>query len=429
MIRRLPDDGIWPAGALLFCLAGLLLLSFPSGPSDFDIFYRAAAQFHSGNLRAVYEWRSGNNPFRYIPFSLLMLEPFAWLPLAHARMLWFGLQYICLMAALLLFHRALRIFDPRATWICLLCVLCSFRGWIDACMSGQSTGIMLLAASAGLYAALRGRHIAMGAWTGFATAIKVVPGIFFFPTLLESPRAFMRVTIGCLGLVMVATAILAARVGTEETRKLHHEWVDTVVADDEYVKVGHVNDQSLKGVLVRVIRAIERREGRTAAPDMRIGSGGRVPTPGGAKTAWMLSVLLLGGGFVLACAVRRPGSPLGITCAFGVAACLFLVLNPTSFGYVLPFLIFPIGGLLAARPGWRPLDWGSDPLLWMTLSVLFVVYGLSGGELSFLNIHGRIVEKLALPLLANLLLTGWLAVLAYRNSMPRLARSASPETA
>ena len=214
MNNRPPEKTTRLTGALLVGLAAALALSFRPDSSDFDIFYNATVRFHEGDLRAVYEWHTGSTPFRYVPFSLLVLEPFAWLPLASARVVWFVLQYGCLMAALFLFQRALRDFDPRATWICLLSVLCSFRGWIDACLSGQSTGFMLLAASAGLYAALRGSYVAMGAWTGFATALKVAPGIFFFPVLFDSLRAFTRVAIGSLGLVVLATAMLMARVGS-----------------------------------------------------------------------------------------------------------------------------------------------------------------------------------------------------------------------
>lgn len=435
MSNRGPVNTARLAGALLACLAVappllfVLILWLRPASSDFDIFYRAVVQFHEGEFRAIYAWHAGSSPYRYVPFSLLMLEPLAWLSLDNARVVWFALQYSSLVAALLLFQRTLRVFDQRATWICLLCVLCSFRGWIDACQSGQSTGFMLLAASAGLHAALNGSYIAMGAWTGFASALKVAPGIFFFPALFDSMRAFRRVTAGCLGLVVLATAMLVLRVGVDETQKLHHGWIDTVAADDQYVKVGHINDQSLKGFLIRADRQVQRLAGHAPDVTSKNEANGHSASPRGIQTAWGLFAPVLGGGYVLACALRRPSSPVGSICAFGLAACLFLVLSPTTFGYMTPYLIFPIGALLAARPGWKPLAWRSDPVLWITLLGLFAVYAVSGGELSSLNIHGRVVERLSLPLLSNLLLTGWLAALAFHHSTPRFARAAGRDAA
>lgn len=184
-----PPDHLRPAVIrtvlLLFLVSWLLVSSAYSGaisPTsgiaglDFASFYHAAARLNAG--QSLYQpdlaLSLQGGLYVYSPLLALLLRPLAHLPFHKAMQVWFFVNAVCLILAVLLYGASARLTWKTASLMAIL-LLVSFRYW-DTTMNfglGQSNSIMLAFIGAMMWVDSRKRWLLLGMLIALAALFKV----------------------------------------------------------------------------------------------------------------------------------------------------------------------------------------------------------------------------------------------------------------
>ncbi len=120
------------------------------------------------------------NPYVYLPFTAIVMSPLSALNPVAALRLWFILNHIMALSALILIALTLRDRLPIFTTITAgLTILAFSAPWDRTLSAGQLNAVLLLGLAAVLYAVHSGRMAIAGAFAAFCFLFKLWPGIFF----------------------------------------------------------------------------------------------------------------------------------------------------------------------------------------------------------------------------------------------------------
>jgi hypothetical protein len=153
-------------------------------------------------------WRMNFHP----PPAVLITMPFAWLDYPAAFFWWSLLSLGALVASAVMFTRQLAVTMSAAAWLIAIAVLTIWYPFREQLMQGQ-VNLVLLAALTGIWSADRsGRPQLAGVLLGFATAVKMFPGLLF---VYFAVRHQWSVVVAGLVSFLAMTAASALLFGTD----------------------------------------------------------------------------------------------------------------------------------------------------------------------------------------------------------------------
>jgi hypothetical protein len=260
-----------------------------------------------------------------MPAVVVLLTPFAWMPLPTAVLVWNILKLAVLGAALLgsaavVNHRGHRMPD----WVLLLGLLWAALFVVGDIQHGNTNLFVLGAIVAHLWLYRRGRDVAAGLPLALAICLKMTPALFLVYWLYQ--RNWKLLGGAALGLALLAVGLPTAVLGPAHFADLTGSWWSNVIhpglTEGEWYPI-HIN-QSLPGVLSRYLLGGREAGDIFHAPDTRPGSQER--------QAWIA----------------------------------FASLSPDAVRWILRALQAVIVGLTAWAIGWRklPRDDGRRALHW-----------------------------------------------------------------
>jgi Glycosyltransferase family 87 len=193
----------------------------------------------------------GSGPyFTYIgpPSTALVHVPWARLGFASARASFEAVQFLLMLAAVLITGFAVPRSRRPAVWLVGLAALPFFFpvGW----SLGQVDGFVMVALAVAIWASVRKRWYVLGAALGFAALLKISPWLVLGFMLLRAGRHWRRVALGAVatvGILLLASAVIG-RAGDLGT------WV-TDVAPDLARGTRSVENQSLPALIERLFTA------------------------------------------------------------------------------------------------------------------------------------------------------------------------------
>lgn len=198
---------------LLFLCLALSKLTYM--PVDFFVYYDAARQaFATENIYAhnIFSERlpSEGLPFVYTPFTLLLIQPFAWLPPMFAWVAWTFIMLCGLAWALKFIARSIG-HDPSSKFVVALFLMLGGTTVIAQHLAFGQINILLAVAC--LYDLAtskteRASWLPRGLLTGIAAGIKLTPAFFLFYLLATRQfRAAMWMCVGGLGTLAIGAAL------------------------------------------------------------------------------------------------------------------------------------------------------------------------------------------------------------------------------
>jgi len=189
-----------------------------------------------------------------MPFTVILLSPFAYMPLA-AEMLTLNILKVlliaasCLMAARLANHGRRRITD----WVLALGLLWAIRLIIGDIQHANTNCFVLAAVLAHLWLYRRGHDYAAGIPLALAICIKLTPALFLAYWLYQRNWKLLGAT--ALAMVLMTVLVPLAALGPDEYAELTSTWGQRILGSALLKNVWlpvHVN-QSLSGVAARYL--------------------------------------------------------------------------------------------------------------------------------------------------------------------------------
>ncbi len=191
-----------------------------------------------------------------MPFTVILLTPFAYLPLWAATATFNILKLLAIAAALLMItgaanHNGRRMPD----WVVALGLLWAIKPIVGDIQHGN-TNVFVLAAIAGhLWLYRRGRDIAAGASLALAICLKMTPALFVLYWIYQ--RGWKVLAGAAAALVVYVAVVPAVVVGPGRAVEVTRTWLDNLIVPG-LVKGAwypiHIN-QSVSGVLGRYMLA------------------------------------------------------------------------------------------------------------------------------------------------------------------------------
>ena len=212
--------------ALTICLAVAAYTSRVRNKMvDFEVYRTAGAR--AAATEPLYRASDEHYQFKYLPASAFVFVPFAILPVATAKALWFAVSVGVLAALLTLSVRELpsRIVPAPLIVIATIVVLGKF--YAHELELGQANLLFGVVAMAALAQLQKRRSVSAGATFGAATLVKPY-GLLFLPYLLAT-RQF-RAAIACVAILVLALLGPAIAYGMEGNFDLLQAWWQTVTS-------------------------------------------------------------------------------------------------------------------------------------------------------------------------------------------------------
>ncbi len=294
---------------VIFALIFVALVSShraQSGSSDFDVYYYAGRAVLSGEPIYTISRQATNlskSPFVYPPFFAYFISSLAIFPIQVSAVIWNWLNLFCFVVSLLLIHKLLeasgktviastesakqsRILDyfvdfrsPRNDqhvwyrspflfwkglfWILIGAIL------IDNLAMAQANLPVLMLILFGMERDQKKKELTSGFWIGVASAIKLIPLIFFVYFLLQ--RKWKALMGGLLAFIFCFWLFPILVVGPTKNLNYHKAWFEETLHDQLQPKtLGfystqlNPSHQNLQAVLFRWLIDWEFRE-RTGA--------------------------------------------------------------------------------------------------------------------------------------------------------------------
>jgi alpha-1,2-mannosyltransferase len=236
------------AAGLGFYVAGIDVLRPWHGESDFAI-YRGAVVWWSEH-RPLYSFRLPGTRygFTYPPFAAYAMRPWAWLTLNQGMVL-NGVATVLVLVGIVRFLiapvAARHGWPPRAAVVVAVPLAYFLDPVRETIGLGQVNLYLAALVLADLAALRRGSRLA-GVGIGLATAIKLTPGLFI-PYLLLTGRG--RAAATAAGTFAAAGAVAFLLDPATSVRF----WTDTLFQTSRVGPAGAVANQSLLGLLTRVV--------------------------------------------------------------------------------------------------------------------------------------------------------------------------------
>lgn len=247
-------------------------------PSELPVYVEAGQRM----LRGAEIYRTSDlKPFTYPPFFALPFVPFAWLPEAAWRPVW----YVVTLAAFALVVQLLRRFyapdfvlAPRARRVFWLLVVLLGLRHVLAIFENQSHDMLVLVCTVvASLAWARGADGRAGGWAGLGAACKATPGLFGVPFVLQgSWRAALAAAVVGVGATLLPDLLLPRADGKFWVMA----WVHTMLPGVQpgaaadlggTWTAGSILNQSLSGTLYRLT----------------------TPTPVGAASPWVVDAVVI----------------------------------------------------------------------------------------------------------------------------------------
>ena len=222
------------------------------GMPDFSSFYAAAVILHDGHGYELYDDRVQDAvqrsffpigmqrrgsilPFYHPPFEALVFIPFASLPYIGAYRVWFGINLILTIAALILLRRNFVILGGAPFYLWVLAGL-GFYPLFIALMQGQDSILIVLFYAMAFVAFRRGSELREGACVGLGLCKFNLVLPFVFPLVLLRRKNFLAgffsvslllallglATVGWKGSLRYPTYVVAAE------KNLGYAWISSV---------------------------------------------------------------------------------------------------------------------------------------------------------------------------------------------------------
>ncbi|GAA3037375.1 hypothetical protein GCM10010528_17480 [Gordonia defluvii] len=184
--------------------------------------YRAGAQTVLDGHRLYDAKLLGQMDYTYTPFSIIGFVPFAWMPMAVARVVWSAGILVALYLTIMISFRSL---GRTATWplravaAALVAVMMLLEPVRTTIWYGQINVFLMLVILADL---LRGDDARLrGAATGFTAGIKLTPMLFaVYLLIVRKTRPALGVVAGFVASVLIGFAILPSTSWEYWTSKL-----------------------------------------------------------------------------------------------------------------------------------------------------------------------------------------------------------------
>jgi alpha-1,2-mannosyltransferase len=291
---------------------------------DLEVYRDGAYSLVTG--RPLYDWRTEAPqflPFTYPPFAALAGLPLLLVPFRVAGWIWtfsqLGLLWFVVGRA---FRPFLRRFGVRAGVV--QGVVCGTCVWMLPIYSGIRFGqVNALIVALCLADVVRGPahapprwwdRLPQGALVGAATAIKLIPAVFWVHWALARRWRVVVASVGTAVGVTVWTALVLPSASAAY-------WTDALLSPGRLGPNAGSSNQSLRGMLLRL------------APGPTIG-----------LVLWVVLALAVAvGGFALSVRLERLGEPVGVVAAVGLVS--FLV-SPVSWVHHLFWGVVVLGALL-----------------------------------------------------------------------------------
>jgi alpha-1,2-mannosyltransferase len=301
--------------------------------------------------------------YTYTPFSTIVFQPFAWLAVGSADVVWTVLTFAALFYVIVASFRSL---GYRADWrllvasAALVCVSTLLEPVRTTIWYGQ-INIFLMAIV--LWDLLRpdGSRL-KGIGVGLAAGIKLTPG--FFVLYLAITRRWRAIV------VVVATIVCTIVIGFLATpRQSWKYWTDRVVNSERVGPIDAPSNQSIKGAIATTFSTVNPNQ-----------------------VLWaVLVVVAVVIGMGAAYVAHRRGQELLALCLTGMTA---TAVSPFSWGHhwvwFVPLLVYLIHLPIAA---WRAGRTGLLPVMLLLPAALFTTAFiwrnyLPGGALGFTPFYG-----------------------------------------
>lgn len=218
----------------------------PRVMQDTEAYGRTAAALADG--RSVYDSPSDVLPFTYPPFAALLAAPLGLMPVRVVNILWVaGIAAITFAFVRVGFRAALdRAPPPYRIGIAL--VLTAVLLWIQPLVENVLLGQvnLFLAALCLLDVTARNPRWPRGCLVGFATAVKLVPGVFAMYLWLTGRR---RAAIVALATAAACTLLAAAVLPGDTWRYWSTELFDT----SRIGRVAYTSNQGVHGIVARLL--------------------------------------------------------------------------------------------------------------------------------------------------------------------------------
>ena len=342
---------------------------------DFEVYRTAATRALAAE--PLYRPEDGHWQFKYLPAFALAMAPFAVLPQAASRPLWFALSVVLLVVFVRRSVAALpdkRLTNRTLTWLAVLLVGRFYVHELDLGQTNILLGALLLAAFA---AAARGRPLAGGALVGLAVFVKPYALILvpWLPIAAGWPALGAALAVLAVGLVAPAAAY-----GWQGNASLVAGWLRTVT-ETTSPNLLFAENISLAAMWAKWLG----------------------PSDAATVLAWSSGAALIA---VAAAAVayrRRASTPTYLE--FGLLLLLVPLVSPQGWDYVL--LIATPGFLVLANALLRLPPVARVPLAAMLAIMALTIFDLLGRTLYMRLMELSILTVVTLVLVAGLVLVRW----------------------
>lgn len=190
---------------------------------DFRVYHTTAVRF--AEKSDIYRDKEGTlTPFKYSPMFAMLISPMALVDIHTACLLFFAVNFGCLIFILHFFRKLIRerAPTPREAWLLYgAVVLFSFRYILQVFDSGQVNLLMLALVVGALSLFKRGRNAAGGALLALSIMIKYMPALFLPYFILR--RAWKPAAWTLLFLV-VYSVLPAIHIGVEKEKEYLGNW-------------------------------------------------------------------------------------------------------------------------------------------------------------------------------------------------------------
>ncbi len=361
----LKNIGIVILGLVLIgVVAGVSVHRVSTGSSDFDTYYYAGKSILAGEAIYTISRQAVNqskSPFVYPPFFACLISILSFLPISVAASIWNVLNLFFFVGSLFLMHQMLMgnqnfsawFQKGHQVWFVLLSTLLVLI-LIDNLAMAQVNLFVFFLVLLALRSFREEKEIPSGIWLGIATAIKLIPAIFFFYFLIQKKwRVFAG---GFIAFVLCVWLFPALVVGHERNLNYLKSWYEETIKDHGnphtlgfYASQLNPSHQNLQAVIFRLVIDWEFRE-RTGGPNgkkfeyrtpLRLNEDG---------STWIASavcgILFLVLCFVLVRARSQSKTSNTFALLMSCLFCAMVLLSPKARSHFFIFICFPWAVLL-----------------------------------------------------------------------------------